>query len=105
MTASRAARRRLGHERARLVERRDERRPARLAGEDPLLARHAPGHRERVAVGDADPAVDDRRVVRAREEVLADPLREVRPGRVAGQHAALRVGADRPRIAGFCSRR
>ena len=45
---------------------------------------------------DADPAVDHRRVVGAREEVLADALGEVRPGRVAGQHAALRVGADDP---------
>ena len=36
----------------------------------------------------------DRRVVRAREEVLADALGQVRPGGVAGQDAALRVRAD-----------
>ena len=67
----------------RLVERRQHRGAGRLAGEDPLLAGHPAGHRERVPVGDPDPAVDDGRVVRAREEVLADPLLEVRPGRVA----------------------
>jgi hypothetical protein len=77
-----------------LVERRDQRRPARLAGEDPLLARDPARHRERVAVRDADPAIDRRRVVRAREEVLADALGQVRPGGVAGQDAPLRVGAD-----------
>ena len=38
----------------------------------------------------------DERVVRAREEVLADALGEVRAGRVARQDAALGVGADHP---------
>ena len=76
------------------LARRDHRRPARAAGQDPLLAGEAAGHRERVAIADADPAVDDRRVVGAREEVLADALGQVRAGRVAGQDAALGIGAD-----------
>ena len=72
----------------------DHRRAARTAGQDALLARDPPRHRERVAVADADPAVDDGRVVGAREEVLAHALGQVRPSRVARQDAALRVGAD-----------
>ena len=53
-----------------------------------------PGHGEGVAVADADPAIDDRRVVGAREEVLADALGQVGPGGVAGQDAALGIGPD-----------
>ena len=42
----------------------------------------------------ADPLVDDRRVVRAGEEVLPDALGQVRAGHIAGQDAALGVGPD-----------
>ena len=83
----------VAHDPARLVERGDERRPARLAREDPLLPRDPSRHRERVTVRDAHPAIDHRRVVRAREEVLADALGQVRPRGVAGQHGALGVRA------------
>ena len=86
----------LAHDPARLVERGDDRRAARFAGEDALLPRDPPRHRKRVAVRDAHPAVDHLRVVRARKEVLADALGQVRAGRVAGQDGALRVRA-RPR--------
>jgi hypothetical protein len=87
------------------VQRRDHRRAARLAGEDPLLAGDPTRHRERVTVRDADPAVDHCRVVGARKEVLPHPLGEVRAGDVPGQDAALRVGAPMTRIAGFCASR
>ena len=72
----------------------DHRGPARAAGQDALLAGQPARHRERVAVADADPAVDDRGVVRAGHEVLADALGQVRAGGVAGQDAAFGVGAD-----------
>ena len=49
---------------------------------------------ERVAVRTPDPPVDDGGVERARPEVLADPLDQVRPRLVAGVHGALGVGAD-----------
>ena len=82
------------------LQRGHQRRPARAAGEDPLLARQAAGHRERVAIADPDPAIDDGRVVRAREEVLADALREIRPGGVTRQHGPLRIRADDHHVAG-----
>ncbi len=73
---------------------RDHRGPARPAGQDPLLAGQSPGHREGVVVAHAHPAIDDGRVVRPRDEVLADALGQVRPGGVPRQDAPLRVGAD-----------
>ena len=76
----------------------DHRRAARLAGQDPLLPREAAGHREGVPVGDADPAVDERRVEGARQEVLPHSLGEVRPGRVPRQDAALGVGAHHDQV-------
>ncbi len=82
-------------------EGRDERRAARPAGQDPLLAGQPAGRRERVAIRDAHPAIDRRRIERAGQEVLADPLGQVRPRRVARQDAALGIGADRPGSAGF----
>ena len=96
MTASAASSGASRIRRARLVERRHDRRAARLAGQDALLARDPAGHRERVAVGDAHPAVDRGRVEGAREEVLADALGQVGSGGVARQDGALGVGADDP---------
>ena len=55
-----------------------ESRAGGAAGEDPLLAREPARGEERVAVGDADPLVDDLQVDRVRPRVLADPLDEVR---------------------------
>jgi hypothetical protein len=56
-----------------------------------------PGHRARrdegVPIRDADVSVDDRRVEGRRQEVLADPLHEVRARLVPGVEGALRVGA------------
>ena len=94
MTASRAASPSSRMSRRASSRRRDQRGAAGLAGEDPLLPRDSAGHRERVPVRDAHPPIDDRRVVGAREEVLADALGQVRAGRVAGEHGALRVRAD-----------
>ena len=86
----------LAHQPGGLVERGQHRRPARLAGQDPLLAGDPARHREGVAVRHAHPAIDHGRVVGAGEEVLAHALGEVRPRGVARQHAALRVRADHP---------
>ena len=86
--------RRLGAEPLRGLEHREHRRPARAAGEDPLLPREAACGQERVAVGDAHVLVDDRRVEARRVGVLADPLDEIRVHRAAGVDRALRVGAD-----------
>src|SRR5256885_932549 len=60
------------------VDRAPRRRAARAAGEQARLAREAARGQERVAVGDADPLVDDVAVHRLRPRVLADPLDEVR---------------------------
>src|SRR5947199_347147 len=55
------------------------------------VGREPPRQQERVAVGDADPLVDDLQVDRVGPRVLADPLHEVRMklGLVLG-------GVDRP---------
>ena len=104
MTASRAAAALVGHEPARLVERRDDGRAARLAGEDALLARDPPRHRERVAVRDPDPAVDDRRVV-ACPGKKSSPTPSVRYGRAVSPDRTLPSGsAPTIRIVGFCAR-
>ncbi len=76
------------------LERGDEGRPARLAGQDPLLAGEPTSGSECVAVAHPDPTIDGRRVVRAGQEVLADALREVGASGVTRQHAALRIRAD-----------
>ena len=83
------------------VERGDERRPARPAGQDALLAGEPPGGRERVSIADPDPAIDDRRVVRARHEILADALGQVRPGGVAARGRDPSGSAPTMTIAGF----
>ena len=89
-------RRFLADESLAFVQRGDHRGPARLPGQDPLLARDPAGHGERVPVADTDPAVDDGGIVGPREEVLAHALGQVAAGDVAGQDAALRVRTDHP---------
>ena len=86
-----------GAEALRDLEGRPDRRAGGAADEQPFLAREPARGQERVAVGDADPLVDDVRVHRLRPRVLADALDEVRVevalvlGRV---DRALGVGAD-----------
>ncbi len=80
------------------IQRGDHRGPARLAGEDPLLAGDPAGHRECVTIRHPNPAIHRRGVERAGEEILADALGEVRAGGVAGQHRALGIGADHDEV-------
>src|SRR3990172_1844120 len=63
-------------------------------GEDAFVGGEAGGEGEGVAIRNAHPAVYGRRIERAGDEVLADPLLQVWPRRVPGEDAALRVGAD-----------
>ena len=79
---------------SRRLEHREDRRPARSAGEDPFLAGEPARRHERVAVGDLHVLVHDRRVEGRRERVLADPLDQVRMDWAAGVDRPLRVGAD-----------
>ena len=67
---------------------------ARGADQDALLARDAARGCERLAVGDAYPAVDHVAVERRRPEVLADALDEIRVHLLARVDRADRVGAD-----------
>src|SRR5262249_33651226 len=70
--------RRVTVEALRDLERRPDGRPTRAADEEPFVTGEPARGQERVAVGDADPLVDDRRVHRLRPRVLADSLDEVR---------------------------
>ena len=73
----------LGPVRLAATQRRDDGHAARAAHEQALLAGEAAGHVERVRVGHGDDLVDDRGVVGARPEVLADALDEVGPAGAA----------------------
>ena len=82
---------------SRRLEHREHRRAGRAAAENALLAREAAGGEERVAVGHAHVLVDDRRVERLGERVLADALDEIRVDValvLCGEDRSLRVGAD-----------
>ncbi len=79
---------------AREAQRRLDRHAARPADEQPLLAREAARHRERVRVGDRDDLVRDGRVVRGGPEVLAHALDEVGAPVAARVDGARRVGSD-----------
>ena len=68
--------------------------PPGPAEKEALLAGDPAGGREAVAVADGDDAVDDRRVVGGRPEVLADALDQIRATRSPRVHRPLRVGAD-----------
>src|SRR5205823_12771592 len=79
------------------LQRRPDGRATRAADQQALFAREPAGGQERVAVGDADPLVDDARVHRLRPRVLADTLDEIRMDValvLRGVDRALRVGAD-----------
>ena len=78
---------RVGAESRRDLQRSPRRRPARAADEQALLAREPPRGQERVAVGDADPLVDDLGVHRL---AATCPCRSPRRGRG-------RAGGRRPR--------
>ena len=71
-----------------------QRHAARGADQDALEPRDPARRRERLAIGDAEPAVDDVAVERRRPEVLADALDEVGVHRLARVDRADRVGAD-----------
>ena len=85
----RLVRRQLGGERQRGLHRH----AAGAADQDALGARDRARAEERVAVGDLDPAVDDRGVERLGPEVLADALDQVRVD-IARVDRALGIGAD-----------
>ena len=94
-----------GAELLRDLERRPDRGAAGAADEQALLAREPARGQERLAVGDRDHTVDDRRVEGLGPEVLADALDQVRvlarPARDVDR--ALGVGADDRAASGFCS--
>ena len=75
-----------------------DRRPRRASHQEPLLARHPPRGRERVAVGDGHVLVDQVGVVGLGPEVLADPLDQIGVHRRRGVDRALRVGADHAQV-------
>ena len=66
---------------------------ARATDQQSFFTSQPPGHRERVGVAHCHDGVDDRRVVGARPEVLADPFDEIGAAGPSGVHRALGIGA------------
>ena len=71
-----------------------DRRPARATCQNPFFAGEPPSRQEGIAVRDTDELVDDRRVERVDEGVLADALDEVGVHVAARVDGALGIGSD-----------